>query len=48
VYLGTPYGVPVGGINCGCLVEELVATVMGAFADHCGGDACDEGTRFGS
>jgi hypothetical protein len=29
------------------LVEELVVPVMGAFADHCGGYACEEGTRFG-
>jgi hypothetical protein len=48
VYLVTPYRVPVGGKNCGCLVEELVATVMGALADHCDGDTCDEDARFGS
>jgi hypothetical protein len=26
----------------------LVAPIMGAVADHCGGDACDEDARFGN
>jgi hypothetical protein len=31
----------------GYWVEELGASVMGAVADHCGGDTCDENARFG-
>jgi hypothetical protein len=37
-----------GCIFCGYLVEELMASVMGAVADHCGGYACDEDARFGN
>jgi hypothetical protein len=48
VYFGKLYGVPVAVTTFGYLVEVLGAPVMGAVADHCGGDACDEDARFGS
>jgi hypothetical protein len=47
VYLGTFFGVPVMVQLFGYLVEELGAPVMGAVADHCGGDAYVEDACFG-
>jgi hypothetical protein len=46
VYLGTPYGVPVAGTTYWIFGEELGAPVMGAAANHYGGNACDEDARF--
>jgi hypothetical protein len=46
VYLGTLYRVSVTGTTCWLLGSGVGAPVKGAIADHCGGDAYDEVSRF--